>query len=31
MTDETPLDQAHAAMTAAPGEDAPRLRFFERP
>lgn len=30
MTDDTPLDQAHAAMMAAPGEDAPRLRFFER-
>ena len=27
---ETPLDRAHAAMTAAPDEDAARLRFFER-
>ena len=24
----TPLDQAHAAMEAAPGDDAARLRFF---
>lgn len=30
MSDETLLDQAHAAMMAAPGEAAPRLRFFER-
>lgn len=30
MTDETPLDLAHAAMEAAPAEDAPRLRFYER-
>lgn len=26
----TDLDQAHAAMEAAPGDDAARLRFFER-
>lgn len=26
----TPLDQAHAAMTAAPEDDAERLRFYER-
>ncbi|WP_299732026.1 SseB family protein [uncultured Tateyamaria sp.] len=26
----TPLDAAHAAMTAAPEDDAARLRFFER-
>lgn len=30
MTDETPIDRAHAAMEAAPGDDALRLRFFER-
>jgi hypothetical protein len=30
VTDLTPLDQAQVAMTAAPEEDAPRLRFFER-
>ncbi|NIZ14279.1 SseB family protein [Phaeobacter sp. HF9A] len=30
MTEMTPLDLAHAAMEAAPGEDATRLRFFER-
>ncbi|WP_264210414.1 SseB family protein [Leisingera thetidis] len=30
MTDETPLDLAHAAMEAAPGDDAARLRFYER-
>ncbi|MDF0599658.1 SseB family protein [Psychromarinibacter sp. C21-152] len=30
MTDETPIDRAHAAMTAAPGDDAARLRFYER-
>lgn len=30
MTTETPLDLAHAAMQAAPAEDAPRLRFYER-
>ncbi|MDC0738996.1 SseB family protein [Cognatishimia sp. SS12] len=27
---ETPLDHAHAAMEAAPEDDAARLRFFER-
>ena len=27
---ETPLDQAHAAMAAAPDDDAARLRFYER-
>lgn len=27
---QTPLDAAHAAMTAAPEDDAARLRFFER-
>jgi hypothetical protein len=27
---ETPLDRAHAAMEAFPGDDAARLRFFER-
>ncbi|TNF57135.1 MAG: hypothetical protein EP307_14495, partial [Rhodobacteraceae bacterium] len=31
VTDEiTPLDAAHAAMEAAPQDDAARLRFFER-
>ncbi|MBY6066834.1 SseB family protein [Leisingera aquaemixtae] len=30
MTDETPLDLAHAAMEAAPENDAARLRFYER-
>lgn len=30
MTIETPLDAAHAAMQAAPEDDAARLRFFER-
>lgn len=30
MTDDTPLDRAHAAMQAAPQDDALRLRFFER-
>ncbi|KMK68657.1 SseB family protein [Puniceibacterium sp. IMCC21224] len=31
MTDEiTPLDRAHAAMEAAPGDEAARLRFYER-
>ncbi|UWQ46759.1 SseB family protein [Leisingera aquaemixtae] len=30
MTEETPLDLAHAAMEAAPAEDAARLRFYER-
>lgn len=30
MTDETPLDAAHAAMLASPEDDNARLRFFER-
>lgn len=30
MTDPTPIDLAHAAMEAAPDDDAARLRFFER-
>lgn len=30
MTELTPLDLAHAAMEAAPDDDAARLRFFER-
>jgi type III secretion system (T3SS) SseB-like protein len=30
MTEETPLDIAHAAMEAAPQDDAARLRFYER-
>jgi hypothetical protein len=30
MTDQTPLDVAHAAMMAAPDDDAARLRFYER-
>ncbi|MBM1633840.1 SseB family protein [Sulfitobacter mediterraneus] len=30
MTDLTPLDEAHAAMTAAPDDDTARLRFYER-
>lgn len=30
MTDPTPLDQAHALMAAAPDDDAPRLRFYQR-
>ncbi len=30
MSEETPLDRAHAAMEAAPQDDAARLRFFER-
>jgi len=30
MTELTPLDQAHAAMMAAPDDDAARLRFYER-
>lgn len=30
MTEQTPLDFAHAAMEAAPQDDAARLRFFER-
>lgn len=29
-TDATPIDRAHAAMQAAPEDDAARLRFFER-
>lgn len=29
MTDQTPLDIAHAAMEAAPEDDAARLRFYE--
>lgn len=29
-TEPTPLDQAHAAMTSAPDDDAARLRFYER-
>jgi len=29
MTDLTPLDTAHAAMQAAPDDDAARLRFYE--
>ncbi|ARE41095.1 hypothetical protein RGUI_2954 [Rhodovulum sp. P5] len=28
MTEETPLDQAHRAMVAAPDETVPRLRYF---
>ncbi len=28
--DPTPLDLAHAAMEAAPGEDAPRLAYYAR-
>ncbi len=28
MTETTPLDMAHAAMQAAPAEDAARLRFY---
>ena len=27
---ETPLDRAHDAMQAEPGDDAARLRFYER-
>jgi hypothetical protein len=27
---ETALDRAHAAMDAAPGDEAPRMRFFDR-
>ena len=27
---ETPIDRAHAAMQAAPEDDAARLRFYER-
>lgn len=30
MTQETPLDTSHAAMEAAPQDDAARLRFYER-
>ncbi|MDF0596909.1 SseB family protein [Psychromarinibacter halotolerans] len=30
MTEHTPIDRAHAAMDAAPGDDAVRLRFYER-
>ncbi|SFD48873.1 SseB protein N-terminal domain-containing protein [Sulfitobacter brevis] len=30
MTELTPLDQAHAAMMAAPDDDTARLRFYER-
>lgn len=30
MTETTPLDAAHAAMEAAPEDDAARLRFYER-
>lgn len=30
MSETTPLDQAHVAMDAAPGDDAARLRFYER-
>lgn len=30
MTEITPLDTAHDAMTAAPDDDAARLRFYER-
>ena len=30
MTEITPLDAAHAAMEAAPKDDAARLRFYER-
>ncbi len=30
MTDQTPLDVAHAAMEADPADDAARLRFYER-
>ncbi|MCA0963544.1 SseB family protein [Salipiger bermudensis] len=30
MTETTPLDAAHAAMEAAPLDDAARLRFYER-
>lgn len=29
-SEPTPLDTAHAAMTAAPDDDAARLRFYER-
>ena len=30
MSEQTPIDLAHAAMEAAPEDDAARLRFFER-
>ncbi len=30
MSEQTPLDRAHAAMEAMPQDDAARLRFFER-
>ncbi|APG47694.1 SseB family protein [Phaeobacter porticola] len=30
MTEMTPLDTSHAAMLAAPHDDAARLRFYER-
>ncbi|EAQ02731.1 hypothetical protein OB2597_15155 [Pseudooceanicola batsensis HTCC2597] len=30
MTETTPIDAAHAAMEAAPEDDAARLRFYER-
>ncbi len=30
MTERTPLDDAHAAMTAAEDDDTARLRFYER-
>lgn len=30
MTEQTPLDDAHAAMTAAQDDDTARLRFYER-
>jgi hypothetical protein len=30
MSDQTPLDLAHATMDAAPDNDAARLRFYER-
>lgn len=30
MTEHTPIDAAHAAMEAAPEDDAARLRFYER-
>ncbi|MEO1678273.1 MAG: SseB family protein [Pseudomonadota bacterium] len=30
MPDPTPLDRAHAEMAAAPDDETPRLRFYER-
>lgn len=30
MTEHTPLDAAHAAMTSNPDDDAARLRFYDR-